>query len=423
MSHGKEASRRLHRLLGEPAMARLMDRLRQRLVRGQSLSGRLSLPNPSPEERDAIEGLLGRRPGRAGSLSVDLDHLANLLRAAGIAGTLVEAVQGLHGPVENRRAAREALRAGWAEVFAEAARTTPLPHGWLEELSRTGILKRLAGDRPEGGQRFLEDMARLAKALPVRAEPLAHLGARLFHDSHALDPGRPLGILGERLAEHLGRQEGAFADPDHRLRNEDTRRAVWAAVGVLCHELSAPVLVFNLQYAESNPLGRLLRQAKEAAEPIHLNLRLLLRYPIEEAPPLSRCLYVCENPTIVAMAAAELGSQCHPLICIHGEMATPARTLLRQLTRAGCHLRYHGDFDWPGLSIARRVIERFSAVPWRYSAKDYRSAPKGRALQGRQVDSPWDPALAESMARDGRAVHEEQVAADLLKDLRTRPAP
>jgi len=37
-------------------------------------------------------------------------------------------------------------------------------------------------------------------------------------------------------------------------------------------------------------------------------------------------------------------------------LAAAQRTLLMQLRRAGATLRYHGDFDWPGIAIGNVVM-------------------------------------------------------------------
>lgn len=41
------------------------------------------------------------------------------------------------------------------------------------------------------------------------------------------------------------------------------------------------------------------------------------------------------------------------------------------IVSGGGELRYHGDFDWPGLAIASSVMRRHGARPWRMSAADY----------------------------------------------------
>jgi len=104
--------------------------------------------------------------------------------------------------------------------------------------------------------------------------------------------------------------------------------AAWASAGVTCDELSTPALVLNLPATGETPLGRLLRSARADAEPLHVSLRLLLRHPLRDDPALAqREGFVCENPTIVALAAAGIGRACAPLVCVNGQFATPSVVL------------------------------------------------------------------------------------------------
>jgi hypothetical protein len=82
--------------------------------------------------------------------------------------------------------------------------------------------------------------------------------------------------------------------------------------------------------------------------------------------------------------------------------------LLQQLTAAGAILRYHGDFDWPGITIANGILRRTGALPWRYSTADYLAAvPLGiAALEGAPVEAAWDGHLRRAM--EGAAVHVEE---------------
>lgn len=80
------------------------------------------------------------------------------------------------------------------------------------------------------------------------------------------------------------------------------------------------------------------------------------------------------------------------------------------------------DFDWPGMSIAGRLIHA-GAKPWRLAEGDYADAvecppPDTRlALTGRPSATAWDEGLAGRMARTGVAVHEESLLPVLLADL------
>lgn len=405
---------RLRATLGELVFTRLRAALRRRLELGRPLTGSLTLRAAQPEERHALDTLLGRPPTHGDSLRVDLDMLSEALILAGICASLQEAVETLEGPVIVRRDEEQRLLQAWSSVHNEALgafASWPIVTPWLEELFSLGTLKRLV-DEPAEGSNLLAEVARLLVALPAHGEPLASLAARLYGDAHALDAGSPLATLAVRAAARLGGLH-EFCD------DSEGRREAWAAVGILCDELSTPALVFNLSAAGNTPTARLLRTAQADAEPLYLSLRHLLLWPLSCDPALAgREVFICENPTIVALAARKLGARCAPLVCVNGQFATPAKTLLRQLSSAGARLRYHGDFDAGGLTIARRVIAEHGAVPWRMGAADYAAAPKGKPLLAESIPaSPWDPALSEALRQEARAVHEEAVAEDLLKDL------
>jgi uncharacterized protein (TIGR02679 family) len=132
-------------------------------------------------------------------------------------------------------------------------------------------------------------------------------------------------------------------------------------------------------------------------------------------------VHACENPQVLQAAAR--ADSAGPLICFSGNPASAGWLLLRGLLEAGADVRYHGDFDWPGMAIAGRVMTA-GAVPWRLGAVDYDDAITALqsecrlALTGPPAPTPWDAALAARMRDAGLAVHEESLLATLLDDLR-----
>lgn len=79
------------------------------------------------------------------------------------------------------------------------------------------------------------------------------------------------------------------------------------------------------------------------------------------------------------------------------------RTLISQVAAAGARLRYHGDFDWPGLTIGNFVTGALGAQPWRFGADDYLAACQGgeSRLSGGRIEAGWDPRLAAAMVEIG----------------------
>jgi uncharacterized protein (TIGR02679 family) len=403
---------RLQATLGRPEFARLREALRRRLELGRSLTGTVSLTRAARSERAACDELFGRRSTRGATLVVDLDALARLLAEAGICADLRSGIEALVGPTIDRRVAAAENAAAWQALWQQAhealAQCSALT-AWLDELARDGLVKRLCGS-PLAAAPVLRDLMRLVEHLPAAGEPLPTFAARLFGDAHALDSGTPLATLAVRAAARIG---GVTFEDD-----AEGRRSAWASVGVMCDELSTPVLVLNLPTSGENALCQILRAAAVGAEPVHVSLRQLLRYPLSHDGALrERAIFVCENPSIVAMAAMQLGARCAPLVCVNGQFATPSLVLLRQLNIAGAKLRYHGDFDPAGLAIARRVFAECGAQPWRFDEAEYLAAPKGIPFAGQPGVTPWSPGLQGAMFSLRCAVHEEATFESLATDL------
>ena len=175
--------------------------------------------------------------------------------------------------------------------------------------------------------------------------------------------------------------------------------------------------MLNLPAAGDGLVDRLLVEHAAAGEPARCTLRQLLRHPCDWSRLAGRTVHVCENPAVVAAAADALGAGGAPLVCTDGQPSSAVQTLLRALRSAGADLVYHGDFDNGGLRIARTVVGRFGARPWRFEVDAYRAAPAGPPLRGRVEPVAWAPGLAEAMNARGVAVHEEQVRDDLVADL------
>jgi uncharacterized protein (TIGR02679 family) len=127
---------------------------------------------------------------------------------------------------------------------------------------------------------------------------------------------------------------------------------------------------------------------------------------------------VCENPNLVAILADRLGAACSPVVCVDGHLGAAQRTILKQLRASGAELLYHGDYDWPGISITNHVA-KYGAKPWHFSAADYAaavdSAPQLAApLSGRPVVASWDADLTAIMTKIGIKIEEEAIAERII---------
>ncbi len=398
-----------------PEFRRLLKQARRLLERtGGDLSGSVSLSHPDDAERKAIIGITGQyrdmRTNRIAMRLADLDRAVRETTGRGLPELLAE----LGGPLRDRPVERSVL-AGARDTATGEAETSSLYlscawyRDWLAEIGRDGSLTKLInqGEQARLGQavRVLEYLAGRQGA-PVLLPALA---ADVTGDTKALNHGTLLSTLVLRaLAIKTGMGRPGTAGE---------RRDLWEASDVVIDDLASRVLVLNLT-AEGAGLAEWLVGAARRGVPFYVTLHQLMTLPLTIRGAV---VYVCENPAVLRQAAAELGAGSAPLLCTEGQPSTAFHQLAEVVVSGGGQLRYHGDFDWPGLAIASAVMRRHSAKPWRMNADDYLAGIRVHAehvlLSGTPQPTPWDPELGKAMIATGRVLFEESVAHDLIGDL------
>ncbi|MFI2371902.1 TIGR02679 family protein [Streptomyces sp. NPDC018833] len=401
---------RLGRLLGDPGLAWLVERVRQRIARAQPLTGLVSLSNPDESQRRWTERLLGRAPSAGRSLSVRLDTVDAILRRSGVSPDgLAPAVVALTGPVTLHAEARDRAERAWERAYAPFSVLDDALAEWAERIRREGLVRRLA-HTPEAAGPLVDAAVRALSALPVvPPTSRATFAARNLGGAHALDDGTPLATLVlSGIRALTGFPDGAGAE---------WRREAWASAGLLKDDVSSTVLSLNLRGTPA------LDWMADAGEPAVLTLRCLARHTPVPAVPATGTVHVCENPAVLSAAADTFGPACPPMVCLQGQPSAAALTLLRALSAEGAVLLYHGDFDWGGVRIATALRRSVPWRPWRYTAPHYRTAAAKAAeapeMTGSPAATPWDPELAVALAEHRVRVEEEMVLDDLLSDLDT----
>lgn len=421
---GRTDDERLTRLLGDPELAWLMDRVRRRLELGLELDTTITLSGASMAQRQAVYRLLGRAPRSGRTLSVSLPALDAVIRRSGACDSgLAAASSLLSGPLITRADAARAIAGDWDRAFEGLERmvaASPRPEllSWLSDLRASGLVKRLEPD-PKSARLLLDRLALIVGELPVDGEPIGRFASRTAGSAHALDDGEPLATLTLDAARVIA---------GFRVREADEspaawRREVWVAVGLLRDELSSLVLCGGLPGDGVSVTGRIMAVGAEGGQPVALTLRQLVADPPVWAHQVRGVdVRVCENPVILQMAADRLGPRCPPLVCTSGQPGAAVMQLLRHVVAGGARLSYHGDFDWGGVRIGNVLHARLPIQPWRFDSSAYRqhvAMHPGPPLRGRPATACWDPDLSTAMLATGSAVEEESVAESLLGDLET----
>jgi uncharacterized protein (TIGR02679 family) len=348
----------------------------------------------SAGERRQVGRLLGV-PWQLSGRPVRLQDLAARLSTYDLG--VLDLVVASGGPVTTHRDGRRALsiarqeeRDGALALLVAHGVPGPVGAAWLDE----SAVPAVGRDRLRS---LCERVVAVWDALPgVDAEPvrLSVLAAHAFpaEGAHGLDYDTTLGRAVARLAAHahaLERPAGAGM----------AWRRAWAAVRVLCDEVSSRVLCLNVQLAGTAPAVAIANAA--SGEPTWLTLRSLNG----TLSGVAGRVFVCENPSVVEAAADALGVGCPPLVCTDGVPTAAVLELLDRLVASGCDLWVRADFDAAGLTIVETIRARVGSItPWRFDRGTY------EAVSGRDIDS-----LAGVLPV---VVHEEALLATLIDDLR-----
>ncbi|MFC3965808.1 TIGR02679 family protein [Nocardia jiangsuensis] len=404
---------RAREFLAAPSLDEFWAKLRERLERtGHAISGTVRTDLDS-DAAERISGLLARRvaPGRRTVSISELDAaLRHSAAGAGLITVLAELTGGqLRDRPSERMARQDIVSALWAEVERVLEDTglaaAPWAETWKQWLHGTGLLLRAAAP---GHAEFATAAQAVATALDDRRQPprmLGQLATEVAGDAHALDSDRLAGRLAIRALSL------AFDRPDPLTPRD--RSTLWQLAGITVDAVSGTVLTWGLRPPGRDQWSAMLRTRTELGLVTHLTLAELTAYPIPlTAPDIT--VAACENPQVL-QRAAESGVSS-PLVCFSGNPSAAGIALAERV-----RIRYHGDFDWPGIGIAAR-LHALGAEPWRMSARDYLAAIDSGVhrlpLTGQQVPTPWDPELAPTMRRTGLVVHEESLLEVLLADLR-----
>lgn len=402
--------------LRDPALRPLWQAARDRLERnGVEPRGVVRVAGLDRTARHAVSGLIGR-PVVDDHARVDLSALDTVLRERSRAGGLVAVMECLGGPVRNRSAERSTLANEREQPYTAARqwlRTHPQVgalawvEDWLAGVRRSGLMSRVSSQTDPAS--VLVQALELATALTAGGERPAtsrtQLAAQATGDAHALDDGRTLAALVLRaLAAAAGGPAPASASE---------RRLLWETFGVSPDSVSSTCLTLGLRPAGTDELARRLGLAAEGAAPVHLTGWDLARSGLDL--PVGTWVLVCENPRVLEAVAETRGGDV-AVVCTSGNPGLVTLDVLGRLGSAGARLAYHGDFDWPGVGIANRLVAEVGCRPWLMSAGDYLRGVRdgGPALQGAPATPAWDGALGQAMRSRGVAVHEEAVLEPLL---------
>jgi hypothetical protein len=399
-------------------------------VRKRLESNRLSATGVVTVDVDAdgaerLSGLLRARDVRPGRVRVKLDALDLALRRSAPQANLTAVTAAVTGSaLTDRRQAKEERTASTAELLSaleQAANhmfTPAQAQAFVEGVRRSGILTKVGPPAAvEAIAGFKTGWGELGLALvfddpDIGSGPvfgLGELATTATGTAHGFDEGKlPARLMLRALA--------AKFDESIPASGEETRR-LWERAGVATDDVSGTAMTWGFRPPGDSRWAVMMRERADLGLVTHLTVQELRTVGDPTFSDPGSVVFACENPQILS-AAARSGVGA-PLVCLSGQGSAAGWQVLRGLIRSGVTVRYHGDFDWPGVLITSRVLTA-GGVPWRMGAADYTAAATAglfEPLDGARRPTPWDEQLSRVMERTNAAVHEEAVVNILLGDL------
>jgi uncharacterized protein (TIGR02679 family) len=391
--------------LADPSLQPLWRAVTAALDRnGLGWRGRLTLPALTPEGRRRLGILVeGRIPATRHTVALDT-LAAGVERLAGASFADTLAALG-HPPAGRREAAlarrdaRQQRRAALEHATAAHLRDAAWVSAWRDAAWTDGLFAHSTAAEVTSAVTRVGQVLASAGSGRSRTE----VAAQLFGDAHALDTSTRLATLVTRA---LTTRDGPADE-----------RGAWERAGLPWDLVSVPVLTWALPVVGAGGVADAVRAMTAAGLPMQLSVLALRASPL--AVPAGTPVLVVENPRLVEAAAERRLTAA--VLCTNGNPTTAPSLAIAQLRLCGARLRYHGDFDAPGLAMAGRARDA-GCEPFRMSAEDYLSALAEASAAGVELPrdsaaaprTPWDPALAIAFDEHRAVVHEERVMDDVL---------
>lgn len=410
----------------QPGFQRLIKLMAQRYRGLGRIGGNAVLNNLTPEERQAIGGLLGKDLSKKNSVSVGLLQFQQALEQTRYAGVdLIELMTAILGkeliPKTEEELAQQRAR---EKFFHDLAQEHPhfLCEDWIRHIEAGGPGTRAIAQaythnpkllKTQLGQ-VLKALAKLPSKNSYRRLPL--WAAEITGAPHGFDPNTNCGkYLLSALQYARNQQDGT------EITSNLTGEQTWELLdqfGIVRDDLLNFVTCCGLISDNS-----MWQSAYDNGSVINAPVRELARLQYIR-PVKGNRIFIIENSGLFSHLTDSNSSS--PMVCTHGQFRLATYMLLDKLAETGVELWYSGDFDPEGLLMAQRLWDRYPGRVklWRYSPEDYRrcissiSIPLKRLKQLEKVHVLDLIPTAEAILDVVKAGYQENLATFLAADIR-----
>lgn len=419
----------------QPGFQRLIKLMAQRYRGLGRIGGNAVLNNLTPEERQAIGGLLGTDLSKNNSVSVGLLQFQQALEQTRYAGTdLIELMTAVLGkeliPRTEEEQAQQRAREKFFQGLAQE-HPHPLCRDWLHHIEAGGpgtraIQMAYSADTDQL-KSYLDHVLTALAQLPSAGSIYRRLpmwAAEITGNPHSFDPDTPQGkyLL---AALQFARFHSEQTEIHSKLTGEQVSELL-DSFGIVRDDLLNSVTCAGLLARRQGQPIPLWQEAYKANSVLNVPVRELARADQVLLPENHSVVFVVENSGVFSDLADTYSSKLPPMVCTHGQFRLATYMLLDRLIAAGAEIWYSGDCDPEGLLMAQRLMMRYPnrVKPWRFSPGEYYACISNEVISSRrlkQLDLIQAEELMETageIKKTARAGYQENLVNYLAEDIR-----
>lgn len=418
----------------QPGFKRLIKLMAQRYRSLGRIGGNAVLNNLTPEDRQAIGGLLGKDLSKNNSVSVGLLQFQQALEQTRYAGTdLIELMTAILGkeliPKSEEELAQQRAR---EKFFHDLGQEHPHPlcQDWLGHIEASGpstrAIQMAYSANPEQLKPDLDHVLTALAQLPSAGSTYRRLpmwAAEITGNPHSFDPDMPRGkyLL---AALQFARFQSEHTEIHSKLMGEQVSELL-DNFGIVRDDLLNFVTCAGLLAKRQGQLFPLWQEAYKSSSVLNVPVRELARTDQVILPDQHSVVFVVENSGVFSDLADTFSSKLPPMVCTHGQFRLATYMLLDRIIAAGAEIWYSGDCDPEGLLMAQRLIMRYPnrVSPWRFSPGEYYACISKEVISPRrlkQLDLVQAEGLMETageIKKTARAGYQENLVTLLAEDI------
>ena len=397
-----------------------------------NVGGSVRLSGLTADDRQTIEGLLGKNLGGKKEYNLTIKVFVNALNNSRFAPCdpielLTQYFRQVPIADKDLRAQEREREIRFFDDLLQTVDGTPAAD-WLRyvldnnQAPYSVMRSAYKEDEEQAGREFGFVLAALNK-LPQRQgrlERMAAFAANITGDAHFFDENRS-------AFSYLCYGICYFYDLDVKNKNTvEGKVQILYRAGLAKTTLTNTVLTVGI--GARTHTGIYTAGAAFAAdmEPLVLTLENMKNWT--DVIIDGKIVYAVENPTVLAELLDKRSDERFALVCVNGQPTYAVTLLLDFIVAAGKTIYYSGDFDPEGIMIADRLKTKYGEhlKLWRFTEEDYQRCEPSVEIDERRLKQLGAVAdaelrqLAEVLYSHKKAGYQELLAEEYWQDIREK---